>query len=184
MENIELELSYINKTFGKPTPRGEWPIRGDVKKYSLLVDKIPVIDIEVEYQRFNEKNPNYSCAFISYYNNFFNNPSSPYNNKGYATMALNLVTEMLLKENIPRLTLSILDDNERSKSVARKGNYQLIENDNYSVFHPNAIKLYEEGLKELKEEDEEIYFLQMERFLRQYQKYVISLQENKNTKSK
>ena len=175
MTNIDLRLDYLSDNFGKPNHRGEWPIRGDVKKYCLYVDEIPVIDIELEYQRFDSSSPNYSCVYISYYNNFFRTKNPNYNNQGYATIALKLVTEILLNERVPRLVLDILDDNERSKRVAAKAGYQRIKFNEYSVFNPAAIEMYEEGLKPLKEEDEELYYMQMDRNLYLFQKYTACL---------
>ncbi len=179
MAIIDLRLDYISKNFGQPNHRGEWPIRGDVKKYCLYVDEIPVIDIELEYQRFDNKMPNYSCVYISYYNNFFRTQNPTYNNQGYATTALKMVTELLLKERIPRIVLDIIEDNERSKRVAAKAGYQKIKHNEYSVFNPDAIKMYEEGLKYLKDEDEELYYMQMDRNLYLFQKYIATLKENR-----
>ena len=182
MPNIELKLDYVNNTFGEPDRKGEWPIRGDVKKYSLEVDQVPVIEIETEYQRFDSSQPNYSCVYISYYNNFFRNLNPEYNNKGYATLALKMITKELLKERIPRLSLYITEDNERSLSVAANAGYQRVSHMEYSVFHPNAIELYEEGLKYLKDDSDDLYFLQMDHNLTLYQKYLEALQEKQEVK--
>ena len=64
----ELKLDYISPNFGKPNNRGEYDIRSDYKRYALYVDNIPVVNINIEYERFNSKQPNYSCCYISYDN--------------------------------------------------------------------------------------------------------------------
>ena len=180
--NIELKLDYISPNFGKKNNRGEYDIRSDYKKYILYVNNIPVVDISIEYERFTSTSPNYACCYISYNNKFFNKDDN-YTNKGYTTKALQLVTEMLLKEgNVPRISLDILPDNEPSKKVASKVGYIFINNNNYSIYHPNAIKMYEEGLSYLKEDDYDIYELQMERALMFYKKYIETKQEQQGTK--
>ncbi len=180
--NIELKLDYVSPNFGNPNKKGEYGIRTDYKRYVLYVDNIPVVNISLEYERFSSNNPNYACCYISY-NNMFYKQDDKYTNKGYTTKALQLVTDMLLQEgNVPRISLDILPENEPSKKVASKVGYIFINNNNYSIYHPNAIKMYEEGLSYLKDDDYDIYEMQMQSFLMQYKKYISSIQEEPSTK--
>ena len=179
--SIELKLDYISPNFGKKNKKGEYDIRTDIQKYILYVDNIPVVNISLEYERFNNKISNYSCCYISYDNMYFNKDDK-YLNKGYTTKALQLVTNMILnKGNVPRITLSILPSNLPSIKVANKVGYIYINNNDYSIYHPNAIKMYEEGLEYLKEDDEDIYELQIKRNLMFIQKY-LSSKQNKEEK--
>ena len=176
----ELKLDYICPNFGKKNSRGEYDIRTDMKKYILYVDNIPVVNINIEYERFNSKQPNYSCCYISYDNMYFNKKESKYNNKGYTTQGVQQIIEMLLSSGItPKISLNILPNNLPSKRIAEKLGFIYMNNDEYSIFHPNAIKMYEEGLEYLKEDDEEIYELQMKKNLMFIQKYLSSKKENK-----
>jgi len=173
MAKLVLNLVYKNDDFGKPYSDGTYGIRNDVKTYELLVDGVPVIDLTVEYERFCTQKPNYACACISYDNNFFLQEDSIYVNKGYATIALDTITESLLREGeVPRITLNIARDNKRSLRVAEKVGYKYIKTDEYSVYHPQATKMIEEGLTYLKDIDPEIYELQMYAQLNAYRKYL------------
>lgn len=176
----ELILDYTSPNFGKKNIYGKWPIMSDIKKYVFYVDKVPVININVEYERFDESIPNYSCAHVLYDNIFFYDKDSPYNNKGYATTALIEITKMLLAEgNVPRIVLNIVPSNVKSKRVSEKAGFSYIVNDEYSVFHPDALIMYQEGLQPLKKEDEELYEMQIEK----YEKYIAKAQESMNNKS-
>lgn len=173
MAKTELRLKYKSEGFGKPFPDGTYGIRNDLKTYELLVDEVPVISLSLEYERFSSKKPNYAAVFISYDNNYFLSKNTEYLNKGYATLALDTITESLLREgDVPRITLNIAKDNLASQRVAEKVGYKYIKNDEYSVYHPNAIKMIEEGLSYLKDTDMEIYDLQMHSALVQYRRYV------------
>ena len=173
MAKLELRLKYKNPSFGKPNKDGSYGIRNDMKTYELFVDEVPVITLNVEYERFSSTQPNYSCVYISYDNNFYLADNTEYLNKGYATDALIAITESLLAENIaPKISLNINEDNYSSLRVAEKAGYKFIRNNEYSIFNLNAIKMYEEGLEYLKEEDKDIYELQMESALNSFKKYV------------
>ena len=181
---IELSLTYINNNFGKPNRHGEWGLRSDQKKYTLYIDKVPVINISIEYERFDTSKPNYSCAYILYDNLFFSENNSKYNNKGYATIALENITEALLREgNVPRISLNILPNNKASQKVAEKVGFIHIRNDEYSIFNPHAIKMYEEGLSYLKGYDDEIYNLQLKKFIQDFKKYIDSISIPPQTKT-
>ena len=178
---ITLKEVYTSPNFGKPNSRGEYEIRSDCKSFVLLVDDVEVVNISLEYERFESTKPNYSCVYITYNNKYFNKESK-YNNKGYTTIALQQVTEMLLKSGkVPRISLDILPDNLPSKRIATKVGYTYMNNNTYSIFHPDALKMYEEGLEYLKKEDPEIYELQMRKYMLFYKKYIASLQSNNNT---
>ena len=146
----------------------------------LLENYLKKAYINVEYERFDESIPNYSCAHVLYDNFFFYDKDSPYNNKGYATTALIEITKKILSEgNVPRIVLNIVPSNVKSKRVSEKAGFSYIVNDEYSVFHPDALIMYQEGLQPLKKEDEELYEMQMEK----YEKYIAKAQESMNNKS-
>lgn len=184
MAKTELVLKYVNNDFGKQLPDGTYRIRGDIKTYCLVVDGVEVINLTVEYERFQETQKDYSNAYISYDNKFFLEPNSPYTNKGYATLALDTITESLLREGlVPRITLNISDDNLRSKRVAEKVGYKHVKNDEYSVYNPNALKMYEQGLAYLKDSDYELYEMQLKFKIDDMKRYIDSAIEGyKKTK--
>lgn len=180
MPNTELKLVYQNDLFGKKNQYGKYGIRSDIKSYELLIDNQPVISIVVEYERFNENEPNYSAAYVSY-NNLYFHKQSEFNNKGYATIALKEITEILLKEGlVPVITLQITADNERSIKVAKKAGYLETKPEEYSVYHKDAIKMFEEGLSYLKDEDEDLYDMQLKARLDLLKKYISQKKEKEN----
>ena len=173
MAKIELEKKYQNEDFGKPFSDGTYGISHDIQTYELLVDGIPVVNLNVEYERYSSQKPYYACAHISYDNRFFLSKNPNYVNRGYTTMALEAITEMLLKENkVPRITLDINKDNIASLRVAEKAGFKYIKNNEYSIYSPNAIKMIEDGLEYLKDIDLEIYDMQMYSNLSSYRKYL------------
>lgn len=173
MAKFELKLKYQNEDFGKPSEDGSYGILKDVKTYELLVDGVPVINISVGYERFSSSAPNYACAHITYDNYYYLDKNSKYLNKGYATIALEEITESLLKEQkVPKLLLNINKNNPASLRVAEKVGYKYMRNNEYSIFLPNAIKLIEDGLASLKEIDTEIYDMQMYSWLSSYRTYL------------
>ena len=173
MAKTELNLKYVNEGFGKPNADGTYGIRNDIKTYELLVDGVPVVNVTVEFERFSSQQPDYACAYISYDNNFFLDKNSEYLNKGYATIALDTITESLLREGIvPKISLDINKDNEASLRVAEKVGYKYIKNNEYSVYNTNAIKMIEDGLEYLKKVDPEIYDMQMYSNLVSFRRYV------------
>ena len=175
---IELIEDYVSINFGKPI-NNEWGIRTDHKRYVLLVDKVPVVEISVEYERFDKSKPNYSCAHISYNNLFYAKDNKEYLNKGYTKLALSMITERLISEgNIPRINLNILPSNEISKHIALSSGYVPMINNDYSIFLPDAIEQYIEGLSYLKDIDEDIYELQLEKYQLFYEKYISYKQES------
>ena len=102
-----------------------------------------------------------------------------YLNKGYTKLALSMITERLISEgNIPRINLNILPSNEISKHIALSSGYVPMINNDYSIFLPNAIEQYIEGLSYLKDIDEDIYELQLEKYQLFYEKYISYKQES------
>ena len=181
MPNTELKLVYQNEDFGRPNIDGNYSIRKDMKTYEFLVDNVPVINITVEYERFQEHDPRYAAAYISYNNHFIGKKDSDYLNKGYAKEALRLVTNLILQEGlVPEITVQITDDNIRSQKVARHVGYVKTKNEDYSIYHPNALKMIEEGLEFLKEEDEDLYEMQMKSHLDPLKKYIETKKEQEN----
>ncbi len=173
MAKTELDLKYKSEGFGKPFPDGTYGIRNDIKTYELLVDGVPVINLTLEYERFSSNKPNYAAVFISYDNNYFLAKDPRFVNKGYATLALDTITESLLREGeVPRISLNITKDNAASLRVAEKVGFKYIKNDEYSVYNPNAIKMIENGLSYLKGIDMELYDMQMYSALSSYRRYV------------
>ena len=185
MAELELRLKYKNEDFGKPYSDSSYGIRNDIKTYELFVDGTPVINIGVEYERFSTQAPNYACAHVTYDNYFYLGNNPEYLNKGYASIALEQITEELLKENqVPKISLSINKDNLPSLRVAEKTGYKYIKTNEYSIYNPNAIKMVEEGLKYLKEIDAEIYDMQMYSWLTSYRTYIEQCLPKKKEQSK
>ncbi len=162
MQTRELKLTYQNEDFGKPNKDGTWSIRNDIKTYTLIENDVEIVDITIEYERFSNKQPDYACAHVSYSNHFFNTNHPKYENKGYASIALETITEFLLRDGkVPKISLDINPNNLASKRVAEKNGYIYVMNNEYSIYHPNALKMIEHGLEYLKKEDEDLYNTQL-----------------------
>lgn len=175
MAKLELNLKYKNDDFGKKGKDGKYSIRADLKTYELLVDGVPVIDLSIEFERYTDTRPYYKEAHISY-NNMFYLKDDKYTGKGYATIALENVTNDLINEGIvPKITLDINDDNDASLRVAEKAGYTYIKNNEYAMYHPEALKMIEQGLEYLKDTDEELYEMQMSSELMTFRRYIEEL---------
>ncbi len=172
MVDTKIILKHESPDFGKRKSDGTWGIRTDSKIYALLVNGTEVIDLSVEYERYDERTPSYSCAHISYANRFFLQDSE-FNNKGYATQALDTVTESILREGkVPKISVNIPSDNLISQRVAEKAGYIPVKDDEYAVYNPYALKMTEAALSPLQEKDPESYDTHMRSFLGDYKSYI------------
>ena len=144
------------------------------KTYGFIVDGKLAEKISVKYERFNGLS-SFSNAFISF----------TAANQEAAAIALDGITESLLREGrVPRITVVAEADTPQEKVASATG-YKYIKGNEYSVYHPNAVMMYERGLAPLKDQDYNEYDKQYRGYIGGLQSYIDTfLQEVKEKEAK
>ena len=144
------------------------------KTYGFVVDGKLAEKISVKYERFNGLS-SFSNAFISF----------TAADQEAASIALDGITESLLREGrVPRITVVAEADTPKEK-VALATGYKYIQGNEYSVYHPQAVMMYERGLAPLKDQDFNEYDKQYRECIGGLQSYIdIFLKEVKEKEAK